>query len=630
MQPQSDATGTSITRSGIPVPATLKKPTASIRQSMAGQPIRAAPLQPPGSALRQSILRPPGNPLLQSASKHTPYGQTPLKTVRRGSLWQGAIGTAPPVPRTLRDARPIKDRSYQSKMRQEVLGYLQSVGLEYEMSTLLNISGNHFRNIFQTLVLIVEPMFTFNKNQKMNDDVVLALEMLHYPFVNSINKKWMDAPGSMHAWPHLLAALHWLVMECQLKDECLTSGHPAMQLYERVPDDFDHELDHRALAGHYYGEAYTAWLQEPPEGAQDNSRYFDNGWLEEKYAIRNEHIENDSIEKAKIQDGLALEMDKLQNSAAPLSQLEDALRTLQRDHEKFKEILDRNRKKNEKVKDHIIHATLMQMRVEQQRLLDIVHAQNLTPEEVHRMNQDHDVLTQNLKDLRQKIAETHKLVMSLEVNVANRAEAADETVDSHNNLLASLELVPPLPDPWQDLDPTLELNTATPNPSELLRGEDIRKRIRPMLSGIADAKRAEYASVQNERISDDHQLEKVNVECENYDEEIAELDKQVTAFSQQTEERRVAAQHDAKIAADEVARLENELHNARMSATASGLGAKTQLQTLQFSYQEQINKVAALKEETTHNILKSGHDILLFKEEVSRHLREFQEFAERE
>ena len=47
-----------------------------------------------------------------------------------------------------------------------------------------------------------------------------------------------------------------------------------------------------------------------------------------------------------------------------------------------------------------------------------------------------------------------------------------------------------------------------------------------------------------------------------------------------------------------------------------------------YSYREQIEKVSRLKEETVRGIIKNSHDIAIFKEEVSGHLRELREFAE--
>jgi len=81
-QPAVDLYGNA--RSGLPVPSTIKKTTASssVRMSLAGPPGRAPYLPPssggPGSNPRQSTYRSQNvNPLLQSTTKPN-YGRTPL------------------------------------------------------------------------------------------------------------------------------------------------------------------------------------------------------------------------------------------------------------------------------------------------------------------------------------------------------------------------------------------------------------------------------------------------------------------------------------------------------------------------------------------------------------------------
>jgi kinetochore protein NDC80 len=271
---------------------------------------------------------------------------------------------------------------------------------------------------------------------------------------------------------------------------------------------------------------------------------------------------------------------------------------------------------------------LEQLRAEHERLTDIVKSQNLTPEEIIKMNTDHETLQRNLEDLRQKIAETHRTIMTLEVTVTNRASAAEEALEGYANLLTSLELFPPLPPPWQEIDLTLELNTAASNAQQLLAGADIRKVIKPTLNSIAELKRSERASIETERIRVDNDLDQLILECENLEEEIVETEKKVGSLNEQADDFRDAAQQDALIANNEAARLERDLAQARTAAIANGMGVKSRLQALQLSYREQIEKAARLKEEVVRPIIKNSHDIAIFKEEVSRHLGELREFAE--
>ena len=171
-------------------------------------------------------------------------------------------------------------------------------------------------------------------------------------------------------------------------------------------------------------------------------------------------------------------------------------------------------------------------------LEETVKAQNLSAEEVIRMNTDCEALTRNLEDLKQKLEETRKTVMTLEVNVTNRAAAAEEALDMYTNMLSSLELFPPLPDPWQDVDLTLELNSASSNPHQLLTGSDIRKVIKPTLSGVAEMKRMERATVESELIKIENEHDQLLTECENMDCEIAEVEKKVVNLNEHADDLR--------------------------------------------------------------------------------------------
>lgn len=180
---------------------------------------------------------------------------------------------------------------------------------------------------------------------------------------------------------------------------------------------------------------------------------------------------------------------------------------------------------------------LEQLQAEQNKLTDVVKTQNLSPEEVLQMTTEHESLSRNLEDLKQKISETHRTVMTLEVNVTNRAAASEEAIDAYTNLLSSLDLFPPLPPPMSDIDLTLELNTAAP-PQQLLVGADIRKVIKPSLNSVAESKRSERASVESERIKVDNELDQMTLECEEVDEEIADLEKKIAALNEQADDLR--------------------------------------------------------------------------------------------
>lgn len=186
-------------------------------------------------------------------------------------------------------------------------------------------------------------------------------------------------------------------------------------------------------------------------------------------------------------------------------------------------------------------SNLEALQAEEARLAEVVREQNLSPEEVIRMNTEHETLTRDLETLKHKIAETNQLLVKLEVSLTRKVSDAEEALDMYANLLANLGLFPPMPPPLEGVDLTLDLNSAAANPQHLLSGSDIRRVIKPTLSRVAEMKRTERADVESERIKVDNELDQLTLECENVDEEAVETSNKVNALNDQADELREAS-----------------------------------------------------------------------------------------
>lgn len=110
-----------------------------------------------------------------------------------------------------RDPRQLREKPVQAAMRQDIVAWLKAHDFDTSPTSLSNIHAKGYQLIFRQLVLIIDDGYNFSDNVPLHDEVLSALRALEYPFVSSIDSKWFAAPGSMHSWPTLLGALHWLV-----------------------------------------------------------------------------------------------------------------------------------------------------------------------------------------------------------------------------------------------------------------------------------------------------------------------------------------------------------------------------------------------------------------------------------
>lgn len=173
-----------------------------------------------------------------------------------------------------------------------------------------------------------------------------------------------------------------------------------------------------------------------------------------------------------------------------------------------------------------------------QQLTSIVREQNLSPEEVANMKSDDEQLSRTLEELRQRLADTHRNRMNLEVSAANKTATAEDALEKYTRLLESLELYPTPPPPRQNVNLALELNPAASVPQDLLQGADIRKVIKPTLGTIAEDKRVERADLESDKIRVEDELDQIMQDCENLEEEIMTMEKKVMGLNDQAEELR--------------------------------------------------------------------------------------------
>ncbi|KAH9001736.1 HEC/Ndc80p family-domain-containing protein [Lactarius akahatsu] len=630
-------------RSGLPMPmpsSAVKNHTLNFthnkRLSVAGPASRGA--YPPATLTVPSTHPTPSlnrsqnlDPLLASASKN---GQTPLKSsTRRGSLWASGVGAPPPVTaQVLKDTRPLRDRQYQTKMRQDIVSWLGGTEYDISIQTLTNMTGKDYRNVFQFLLSMLDPGYSFDPQVRFEEEFVSALKCVQYPFVGQVDPKWLAAPASMHSWPSLLGVLHWLVCMCKGRLAYMDSGHPTLQYSEIIPEKFDHPDHHSALAFDYFTEAYEIFCTGSDVFVDQQLK------LEERYAKKDEQTEVEleelRVELAKVK----AKYDKLQSSPAPIDKRLSDNQCMKRDFEKFQECIHNWEGRKKTLISHIANlkiditqqsSNLEQLEAEQERLSEVVKEQNISPDEVVRMNTEHEQLAQGIDELKAKIAETQKDVHSLEVAVANHGAAAEEAVDAYTTLLSDLGLFPPLPRPFQDIDLRMVLNTAASQPENLLKGLDIRHVIRPTLNDILEAKRDERIAVNNQRIQMDHEFDELISECEKLEDEINETEKTVMVLDEQAEDLRETAQREALVNNAEIKRLERNLTLARTAALSGGAGVESQLQTLQIAYREQMQKIARLQEETVRAIVKNSTEIAMFKEMTSQQLKDLRDFATR-
>ena len=145
-----------------------------------------------------------------------------------------AFASKPSGPK--QDPRPIGDKNFMNNCIKTVIAFLSSHQFPAQVSpkTLASPTAKDFTTIVQFLFQKFDPsMRTFGK---IEDDVPMFFKRLNYPF--QISKSALFAVGSPHSWPHVLAAVTWLVELLNYNERCDDTPTPLFDDEARTRHDF--------------------------------------------------------------------------------------------------------------------------------------------------------------------------------------------------------------------------------------------------------------------------------------------------------------------------------------------------------------------------------------------------------
>ncbi|ORX68289.1 hypothetical protein DL89DRAFT_268799 [Linderina pennispora] len=272
----------------------------------------------------------------------------------------------------VKDPRPVKDRSFQSKAQQTIMLYLSTHAYPGLLTpkTLVAPTVKDFQTNLQ--VPVHEAGSKVQVREKFEDDALQILRGVKYP------KSQLFSAGSMSAWPILLAMLLWLV-------ELIECVDMMEQREESMVDD----------------------------GAKESKPIYRPGAAQ--FELKNEHLTQEAKD---VEDQLQIaraELKALRESESPLRQLE---------RRRVEQIGDVSRN-TEKLEASQVEKLALEKEIAEVRLT--VDAQQISTEDVDRMTAERNQLQSVMDGVQEKIREA-----SDDVNDKGmRLQRVLDTVDEH-------------------------------------------------------------------------------------------------------------------------------------------------------------------------------------------------------
>ncbi|KAJ2561687.1 kinetochore-associated Ndc80 complex subunit ndc80 [Coemansia sp. RSA 1822] len=652
--------------SGIPQPSLLRGPRASMVPSMFSQAPPSA-MKPPRKTEAPGAQTPArglfGNPPMSHMRNPARLtAQTPAtnRVNRRVSVFASSRRTTMSlaVPGTasrnngVKDPRPLKDRSFQSKAQQRIMNYLSTHGYPGVLApkTLATPTVKDFQNIFKFLYAQLDPRYAYMK--KIEEDVLQILRGIFYPYVSNISKSHIYSAGSLSTWPGLLAMLLWLVelIECvdEMNPQNVDFNDPSfkdsVQFVDRVFFD-------------YLVQAYPVWLDSGDEPAELED------YLANQFEQKNASLIQETTEVERQLANAKAELDALVSNESPLVLLERERVELISDKEKFDIYIQRLECKQQRMTDYVATqkqqqdaAQFEQLALEKEKaeVQEIVDAQQISTEDVDRMNSERNQLLETLKGVQEKLQEAMQGVWDKELKLQRVLDDIESQAQEYTSKALKLgligtrkfKMVQPLDanngsdsttpesdlpkstdDPLGGTDIELVINTRTEDRKQVA-SVDLRRDVRPALQRACDAFASQLFATQNAVLELREKIDQLSESRMEQQERVDEVEKQVKRHNQRYLELRDTIAAEGRASTAKVEQLEADIAAMRRETSQGELQSRAAIAHAEAEWESVQRGCRVRRSEISEDIMTILEDVVQMKSHAEMRVRELQQLVE--
>ncbi|KAI9896579.1 hypothetical protein N3K66_008751 [Trichothecium roseum] len=690
-RPRETLGGLNNLNSALPQPnSTMKRQNSTSTGNFTGSQMR------PVSGGRQSLaMSRPSQPMFQRSSSganltdaglssvrrtstmHQRSGQTPAAARpstdgdRRSSVYrprqssQGPVShqsffqNTPQAAGVPRDPRPLRDRSYQARLGQELLEFMGRNNFEMEMKHVLSANvmksptQKDFNYMFQWLYHRIDPSHRFQKN--IDQEVPPILKQLRYPFERSITKSQIAAVGGQN-WSTFLGLLHWMMQLAQMLE-----GY-ANTTYDYACLDAGVDVSGDRIIFDFLSVAYSDWIlmdddvgDEDVERVlaphiEDMARKFDES--NSKYTSELEMLEAENAR-------LLAEIEDLEKSTPNPTMLDNHFKIMEEDKAKFVEYNDLAASRMEKSENRIktlqeeldkLNEEVKVADEERRELQKAVDAQGISMQDIDRMTAERERLQKGNESSTQRLDDMKRRVADKEGEASRKLEELEHVVDRYNTLAYEVALIPSTAANANGGDYELRVTvnedsgdyTATNlnvhSSERLLRDSTTGYQPGHVLNlDLRGKKRADFVGLRKE-ISDrrnaakqdmmkDHELlDEIKDAIEDKNSEVDALNHRVRAAETEYEKTKETTQAQKMASDAQIEKMEKELSRMRAGLSESVQLLEQREINTGIEYEQLVLSSNTLREELHTEIDRILHDVIKFKIHVQKSLDEYEGF----
>eukprot|EP01132_Coremiostelium_polycephalum_P012754 gene12754-15595_t len=375
------------------------------------------------------------------------------------------------------DTRNIMDKNFFSQCITKLTKFLTQHNYPSQISknTLSSPTGKEFYGIFEFLAMHIDP--SFKLSNKPDEDFLVFFKQIKYPI--SISKTYLTSVGAPFTWPHLLAALTWLVDLIEY-DEFISNPK------EKEKDGISME-DNSELFSTYILKSYEAFL------AGDDGNLIDS-YLNSKYEEKDRNTIQDIQDSLQRQNNYREETEKINTllTSGEIDRLKSEINrvlsnidALKKHQEQLDQYNESTMKKVENHQDELVlrEQELKNLKERKEQLEQIISQQQSKSLDAKRLNQERNQLQEDINKVQSEKNRIDRLKTEQIVNINKTISHIEELLQSYNELSRRLSLYDTIESKKQF---QIEFNSTSQDGSDISDLKSIKASIKKLSQDFID------------------------------------------------------------------------------------------------------------------------------------------------
>ncbi|XP_004702944.1 kinetochore protein NDC80 homolog [Echinops telfairi] len=532
----------------------------------------------------------------------------------------------------IKDSRPLNDKAFIQQCIRQLCEFLTENGYAYNISmkSLQAPSVKDFLKIFTFLYGLLCPSYKL-PDTKFEEEVPRIFKDLGYPF--ALSKSSMYTVGAPHTWPHIVAALVWLIDCIKLYTAMKENSPPSFDDGQPWGGETEDGIIHNKLFLDYTIKCYESFMTGADTFEEMDTEL--QSKLKDLFNVDAFKLESLTAKNKALNEQIARLEQEREKEPNRLESLRKLKASLQADFQKYQAYMSNmeshsailNQKLNGLGEDIArVELECETMKQENTALQNIVDNQKYSVADIERINHERNELQQSINKLTKDLQTDQQQLWNEELKYARGKEKIEAQLAEYHKLARKLKLIPKGGENSRGYDFEIKFNPEA-GANCLVK---YKTQVYVPLKELLNQTEEEINKALNKKMGLEDTSEQLHIMVTESKRSVRSLKEEVQKLDDLYQHKVKEAEEEDQKGADELESLEKHKHRLE-SVINEGLSeAMNELDTIEREYQLAVQTTSEERRKVGNNLQRLLEMVAIHVGSVEKHLEEQITKAERE